>query len=64
MSPPLMNLLVRIGELSMDSGSKGYNNLIPIDKSLRLEKGGRKQFTLYFKGNAKPKFIFMAEECF
>ncbi len=38
MSPPLMNLLATIGELSMDSGSRGYNNLTPMDASLRLEQ--------------------------
>ncbi len=38
MSPPLMNLLATIEELSMDSDSRGYNNLTPIDASLRLEQ--------------------------
>lgn len=38
MSPPLLNLLATIGELSMDSGSRGYNNITPMDASVRLEQ--------------------------
>ena len=37
-SPAIMNALANLGELSMDSGSTGYNNLSPTDASIRLEQ--------------------------